>query len=555
MGPVHERAAGARQAVHGRAVNAGHARSVGRVVHAAGIPYTPVPFEKCVHDRTPTAADLPACEQVGDTQRRQDPLQQLGGQVRSYVDGSQVKRTRRRVKRTWRKDGGAASNRHWRDGRCSRCELWSKQDSHTYDFLLQQVIRRPRTVLGVFVQNGGHLWVNVDPDAMLKTQTSTEESEPRVVAVVGDDVEVQSKSLERVGRRAPAHLIAARLSKNGAARSCFLVQGPRAGAVHLHVVADLEAPRQRLHVSHAKQMVGARAGRSRHHVPHLACWGRGVELVRVVVPHEHAEALRHDAAVAVGPRTPGFGGSASRLALRLSDTAKAVAAGKSGNQNASQALWVDSRYLDGGRPFPAPQQYKPVPLSPSALKNATSAQAASSAAIAAANPDPNGLFVILTAADPKAALAARRTAREPHLLTAGPDAEATRSSTPASVDTTAPNARLVSGSFGTAPVPVPRQTQRPAVGGLGGEAVASSPLEGYEAGEALLTTGSTLYVTSTSTTDSFLDAGEAAEAGKVPEVWEWSGFPGEAAPESSAEGAERRRLRLRRRLLRDAAGE
>ena len=261
------------------------------------------------------------------------------------------------------------------------------------------------------------------------------------------------------------------------------------------------------------------------------------------------------AAVAVGPRTPGFGGSASRLALRLSDTAKAVAAGKSGNQNASQALWVDSRYLDGGRPFPAPQQYKPVPLSPSALKNATSAQAASSAAIAAANPDPNGLFVILTAADPKAALAARRTAREPHLLTAGPDAEATRSSTPASVDTTAPNARLVSGSFGTAPVPVPRQTQRPAVGGLGGEAVASSPQEGYEAGEALLTTGSTLYVTSTSTTDSFLDAGEAAEAGKVPEVWEWSGFPGEAAPESSAEGAERRRLRLRRRLLRDAAGE
>jgi len=239
-------------------------------------------------------------------------------------------------------------------------------------------------------------------------------------------------------------------------------------------------------------------------------------------------------AVAVGPRTPGFGGSAQRLKLRFSETFGAAAAGKGGPTNASRALWADARSLDGGRPLPAPQQYKAVAVSPAAVKNASAAASSSSQAQvqAAVNPDPNGLLVVLTAADPRSALAARTTAREPHLGTEAASSgtgtgggEAKNRATPVSVDATAPNARVFTGpGFHAAPVPVPRRTQR---GAVGGEAVgATAPLS----------------ITSASTTSSFV--GEASLVGEAIRM-----------PAGGLEGAERRRLRLRRRLLSDAAGE
>jgi hypothetical protein len=242
-------------------------------------------------------------------------------------------------------------------------------------------------------------------------------------------------------------------------------------------------------------------------------------------------------AVAVGPRTPGFGGSAQRLKLRFSETFGAAAAGKGGPTNASRALWADARSLDGGRPLPAPQQYKAVAVSPAAVKNASAAASSSSQAQvqAAVNPDPNGLLVVLTAADPRSALAARTTAREPHLGTEAASSgtgtgggEAKNRATPVSVDATAPNARVFTGPGFTghaAPVPVPRRTQRGAVG----------------ADEAAAKTAP-LSITSASTTSTFV--GEAFLVGEALRM-----------PAGGLEGAERRRLRLRRRLLSDAAGE
>lgn len=100
-------------------------------------------------------------------------------------------------------------------------------------------------------------------------------------------------------------------------------------------------------------------------------------------------------AVALGPRTPGFGGSLGRLSRRTGETLEAAAAdilssftGSAAQKARSDAQYEGARLVDGGRPFPAQALFQPLAVSPSAVPAVVQ------------NLDPNGAIVILTAAEP-----------------------------------------------------------------------------------------------------------------------------------------------------------
>lgn len=136
--------------------------------------------------------------------------------------------------------------------------------------------------------------------------------------------------------------------------------------------------------------------------------GRDATMAFSLSPQE-AEALRSSgvasgqavplnslvSAVALGPRTPGFGGSLGRVSRRTGETLEAAAAdvlsslpGAAAQKARSEALYEDARLVDGGRAFPAQALYEPLALSPGAVPAAVQ------------NLDPNGAIVILTAAQP-----------------------------------------------------------------------------------------------------------------------------------------------------------
>jgi len=143
--------------------------------------------------------------------------------------------------------------------------------------------------------------------------------------------------------------------------------------------------------------------------------GAGAPTLAFALSPEEAQALRSAGvasgaavplndvvtAVAVGPRTPGFGGSLGRVSRRASAALLGGAggavgvggAGGTGGDGGSAGL------LDGGRPFPAEAVYEPLSVSPTAPRPTSPP----SAGAPVGNLTPHGAIVILTAAEPGAA--------------------------------------------------------------------------------------------------------------------------------------------------------
>jgi len=106
-------------------------------------------------------------------------------------------------------------------------------------------------------------------------------------------------------------------------------------------------------------------------------------------------------AVAVGPRTPGFGGSLGRVSRRASAAllGGAGGAGGAGGFGGTGGNGGSAGLVDGGRPFPAEAVYEPLSVSPTAPRPTSPP----SAGAPVGNLTPNGAIVILTAAEPGAA--------------------------------------------------------------------------------------------------------------------------------------------------------
>ena len=108
-------------------------------------------------------------------------------------------------------------------------------------------------------------------------------------------------------------------------------------------------------------------------------------------------------AVAVGPRTPGFGGSLGRVSRRASAALLGGAGGRGGVGGAGGTGFTGGNggsagLVDGGRPFPAEAVYEPLSVSPTAPRPTSPPSAR-----APVDLTPNGAIVILTAAEPGAA--------------------------------------------------------------------------------------------------------------------------------------------------------
>lgn len=139
--------------------------------------------------------------------------------------------------------------------------------------------------------------------------------------------------------------------------------------------------------------------------------GAGAQTIAFSLTPQEAEALRNAgiasgkavslnnlvSEVAVGARTPGFGGSLNRLFRRTSDNFGAarddVLASWTGSSGLkSEALWLkaNAKLLDGGRAFPAKGPvYAPLAFVPGAVETTK-----------VENLAPNGAIALLTAAEP-----------------------------------------------------------------------------------------------------------------------------------------------------------
>ena len=146
--------------------------------------------------------------------------------------------------------------------------------------------------------------------------------------------------------------------------------------------------------------------------------GAGAPTLAFALAPEEAQALRSAGvasgaavplndvvtAVAVGPRTPGFGGSLGRVSRRASAALLGGAGGAGGVGGAGGTDFTggnggNAGLLDGGRPFPAEAVYEPLSVSPTAPRPTSPP----SAGAPVGNLSPNGAIVILTAAEPGAA--------------------------------------------------------------------------------------------------------------------------------------------------------
>jgi len=137
--------------------------------------------------------------------------------------------------------------------------------------------------------------------------------------------------------------------------------------------------------------------------------GAGAQTIAFSLTPEEAEALRNSGVasgkvvslnnlvseVAVGARTPGFGGSLNRLLRRTADNFGAardeVLSSWTGSSNLKAQAGSEkakAELLDGGRAFPAQAQYSPLAFVPGAVETKVE------------NLAPNGAIAILTAAEP-----------------------------------------------------------------------------------------------------------------------------------------------------------
>ena len=136
--------------------------------------------------------------------------------------------------------------------------------------------------------------------------------------------------------------------------------------------------------------------------------GAGAPTVAFALSPREAEALRSSgvatgeavslndlvSAVALGPRTPGFGGATGRISRRTSETMEAAMMDAVSSFTGSQAqkarggeLSRAAKLVDGGRAFPSETLYAPLALSPSAV------------AAKVGDLNPNGAIVVLTAVE------------------------------------------------------------------------------------------------------------------------------------------------------------
>ena len=157
--------------------------------------------------------------------------------------------------------------------------------------------------------------------------------------------------------------------------------------------------------------------------------GDGAPTVAFALSAAEAEALRASgvasgravplnnavAAVAVGPRTPGFGGSIGRTSRRVSEALGGAVddvlsswTGSAEQKARADRLEQEAKLVDGGRPFPAEAAYQPLALFPGAVQAKVE------------NLAPRGAVAILTAAQPGAAVPVVPGAKEGTATTVPP---------------------------------------------------------------------------------------------------------------------------------------